>query len=443
MDNDAPSRLPFVLRALRHRNYRLFFFGQGLSLLGVWMQNLAMSWLIYRLTGDEFKLGLIGFAGQIPNLVFAPLSGVFADRWDRRKLLVITQVCSLIQASVLSVLVMGGYISRPEDAWYLIGLTALLGMINSVDIPVRQSFIVEMVGSREDIASAIPLNSFLMNMTRFVGPPLAGLVVALWGEGLCFLLNSVSYLAVIAALLAMKLTPREILPGGMRFREQFKEGLSYVYASREIRVVLLFLAAVAMVGVPYMVLMPAFAKTVLHGDARTQGLLMGSVGIGAVLGTLYQASRRKAGLGRIMGTGSIIFGVGLVLFSLCGVVWDRFAPPVLGRPISQLPANAALVLAGPVLMAVGFGQVSQLVSGNTLLQILVEDDKRGRVMSLHTVAFLGMMPIGSLLAGAVAKHIGPSQTVFLGGVLCLILAVLFLKSLASLPESRRESTADN
>jgi MFS family permease len=435
-------KLFFVLRALRHRNYRLFFFGQGMSLIGTWMQSLALSWLVFRLTGDEFKLGLVGFAGQLPNLVLAPMSGVFADRWDRRGLLLATQTLSMIQAAVLAALVLSGFVHQASDAWYLIGMSLVLGVINSVDIPVRQSFVVEMVGSREDLASAIPLNSFLVNGTRFLGPSLAGFVVAWWGEGLCFLLNSASYLAVIAALAAMKLSPRQHCNRKQQFRHELHEGLTYAWNTSHIRLVLLFLAVVSLVGIPYMVLMPAFAKDVFHGDARTQGLLLGMVGAGAVCGTFFLASQRSTlGLGRIMVVGSAVFGAALVAFSFCGVAWQWIAPRICGRTAAELPPNLVFWLAAPILATVGFGQVAQLVAGNTLLQMVVDDDKRGRVMSLHTVAFLGITPFGSLFAGMLARHIGPTRTVFAGGVLCLIGTAVFSARLSALQHAIAVSKA--
>ena len=447
-ERSVSGGLLFVLRALNHRNYRLFFFGHGLSLLGTWMQHLALGWLVFKLTGDEFKLGLVGFAGQLPNMVIAPMAGVFADRWDRRRILLGTQALSLLQAAGLATMVLTGFIRDPGDVWYLIGMSLLLGLINAVDIPVRQSFVVEMVGSREDLAAAIPLNSFLMNGTRFLGPSLAGLVVYWWGEGFCFLFNSASYLAVIAALLAMRLAPRARRVERHRFLHELHEGVSYAWRTPHIRLVLFFLATVSLVGIPYMVLMPAFAKVVFHGDSKTQGFLMGAVGLGAVCGTFMLASQRSPlGLGRIMATGTLVFGAGLTAFSFCGLTWDWLAPHLWGRPATELPPNLVLWLAGPVLAAVGFGQVSQLVAGNTLLQMVVEEDKRGRVMSLHTVAFLGTMPLGSLLAGTVARHLlGPTWTVFAGGLACLAAAAFFsarLRALRSVLEAagaRREET---
>ncbi|HOX37119.1 MAG TPA: MFS transporter [Candidatus Brocadiia bacterium] len=439
--DNRPIRLPYVLRALRHRNFRLFFFGQGLSLIGTWMQNLAVSWLLYRLTGDKFLLGLSGFVGQIPHLIFAPVTGVFADRVDRRKLLIATQALSMVQAAVLSALVLGGWINDASDAWTLIGLSFALGLVNSVDVPVRQAFVADMVDRKDDFASAVPLTSLLMNVTRFIGPSLAGIVVAWRGEGLCFLLNSASYLAVIFSLLAMRVLPREPRGGEMRFRRELVEGAKYTFSFPHIRLVLVFLAVLSLIGIPYRVLMPAFAKDVFHGDARTQGFLLGSVGIGAALATLFLASQKSVlELGRMMSIGSFVFGASLVGFAFCAPGWERLAPLVFGRAASELPPNMVMLLAGPALAAVGFGQVAQLVAGNTLLQLVVDDDKRGRVMSIRTVAFLGVAPFGSLLAGTVAGWIGPSWTVFECGALSLVGAVIFSSRLSALRESAAANT---
>jgi MFS family permease len=429
----SAARLPFILRALRSRNYRLFFFGQGLSLIGTWMQYLALSWLVFRMTGDEFKLGLVGFASQIPNLFFAPMTGVIADRWDRRRLLLLTQTLSLLQAATLAAMVLTGFVRDPADAWYLIGMSLLLGVINSVDITVRQAFVVEMVESRGDLASAIPLNSMLINATRFVGPPLAGLVVMAWGEGLCFVLNAASYLPVIAALLAMKLVPKNSTNQRRHFLHELREGFRYCWHTRAIRLVLLAIAMMSLVGIPYAVLMPAFAKDVFGGDAGTQGFLTGSVGVGAVIGTIFLAAQRTPRrLGNIIAFSTTLFGLALVAFAFCRNAWDFLAPKFYGHPAQDLPPNLILWLAGPLLAVVGFAQVGQLVSANTLLQTITDEDKRGRVMSLYTVAFLGFTPLGSLLAGGVARQFGPSGTVLIGGVLCLITSGIFAARLAAL-----------
>lgn len=435
-------RWPFALRALRHRNFQYFFVGQGLSVLGTWMQRLAMGWFVYRLTGDKLLLGVMDFAGQLPMLLLAPLSGVLADRWNRRSLLLCTQALSMLQAAVLSVLVLGGSISSGREAWYLVALSLAFGIVNAVDVPVRQAFVVEMVASREDLSSAIPLNSFLMNSTRFIGPPLAGLVVAWWGEGACFVTNAVSYLAVIVALLLMRLPPRPARRERTNMLRDLREGVVYCWRETHIRLSLLFLMVLSVVGIPYAVLMPAFAKDVFHGDARTQGFLLGAVGAGAVVGTLFLATRRSAvGLASIMTVSGGIFGAGLVLFSFSAPAWSRLAARLFGATAPDLPANSVLVLAGPALAAVGFGQVGLLVAGNTLLQTVVDDDKRGRVMSLRAVAFLGMAPVGSLLAGWAARHIGAGPTVFAGGVLCLLGAALFATRLPILRRAIKASYA--
>ena len=440
-DSDrAGARLPFVLRALRHRNYRLFFFGQGASLVGTWMQHMAMQWLVYRLTDSALMLGIVTFAGQIPNLVFAPVAGVFADRWNRRRLLLLTQSLSMLQAVTLAALMFTGVIHSASEAWALVAMSLFLGVVNSVDIPVRQSFVVEMVGSREELAGAIPLNSFLVNSSRFVGPSIAGLLVA-WagrrwgegaGEGACFLANALTYMSVLGALLAMRLTPRSRTTPPRRLSHELAEGLAYAWNTPHIRLLLLFLASLSLAGIPYMTLMAAFAKKIFAGDARLQGWLMGAVGLGAVGGTFMLASQRSPmGLGRIMSRGSMIFGSGLVLFALLGHFWDALGPAIYSGPAGP-PSWGVLPLAVPLLMAVGFGQVSQLTAGNTLLQTLVDDDKRGRVMSLHAVAFIGVAPLGSLAAGAIASHIGAPGTVLLGGAGCLTGAAIFAARLRAL-----------
>ncbi|HOX08369.1 MAG TPA: MFS transporter [Planctomycetota bacterium] len=446
-DRAAPRRLPFALRALRHPNYRLFFFGQGASLIGTWMQHMAMQWLVFRLTGSEVMLGVVSFAGQIPNLLFAPVAGVFADRWDRRRLLLVTQTLSMLQAAALAALMFSGQIRTPSDAWILVVMSLFLGLVNSVDIPVRQSFVVEMVGSREELAGAIPLNSFLVNSSRFIGPSVAGLLVA-WaaryagddaGEGSCFLVNALTYLGVLGALLAMRLTPRERTAPARRLGRELSDGLAYAWRTPHIRLILLFLASVSLAGIPYMTLMAVFAKEVFGGDARLQGWLMGAVGLGAIAGTFMLASRRSsAGLGRAMARGALVFGSGLMLFAALAFLWPRLWPALYAGRAAP-PVWAVLPLAVPLLMAVGFGQVSQLTAGNTLLQTLVDEDKRGRVMSLHTVAFLGVAPLGSLAAGAIARHLGAPATVLIGGAACLTGALLFSARLRALREHFAET----
>ncbi len=405
--NDNPpdsGRLTLILRALQHRNFRLFFIGQGISLIGTWMQTIALSWLVYRLTNSAFLLGVVGFAGQIPAFVIAPLSGVFADRWNRHRALVVTQSLSMIQATTLAILALTGAIA----VWQIILLSFLIGLINAFDIPVRQSFLSEMIERKEDLGNAIALNSSLFNSARLIGPAIAGVMVASVGEAVCFLLNAVSYIAVITALLRMRinrqpnpLPPRSVLHG-------LKEGFRYAFGFEPIRDVLLLVALVSLLGVGYTVLMPVYASAILHGDSHTYGFLMGAVGIGALSGALYLASRRTViGLGRWIARASVLFGAGLVAFSVARVLW------------------LSLIL----LVIIGFGMMVQMASSNTILQTIVDDDKRGRIMSLYTMAFMGMMPFGSLMMGSLASTVGVSETLMLSGLICIVASLIFARRL--------------
>jgi MFS family permease len=395
-----PRGLKFIFRALAHRNYRLFFGGQSISLIGTWMQQIAVSWLAYRLTGSAFWLGVVGFSTRIPALVFAPFGGVLADRWNRHRTLVVTQVLSMIQAMILAGLVLMGWIT----IWELIGLSLCLGTINALDVPVRQAYIVDMVESGEDLSNAIALNSTMVNGARLIGPSIAGILIAAVGEGMCFLLNGLSFIAVIAALLAMKVKIKEKKAGGQRIWQELKEGFSYAFGSLPIRSLILLLAMISLMGMPFMVLMPIFADKILHGGPRTLGFLAGATGIGALSGALYLASRKNAvGLMRVVGFASGIFGVGLILLSL----------------------SRALHLALFFMAVIGFGMIIEMAATNTLLQTLVDEDKRGRIMSLYAMAFMGMVPFGSLLAGSLADTIGTPETIMLSGICCILGSVVF------------------
>ena len=394
------AKLSLLLRAFKYRNYRLFFSGQCVSLIGTWMQTVALSWLIYRLTGSPLLLGVAGFAAQAPSLLLAPLTGPAADRFERRRILLVTQTLSMLQALALAALVLFGE-PRP---WQIIALASLLGVINAFDMPARQSFIVQLVERREDLANAIALNSSMFNSARLIGPSVAGLFIAAFGEGVCFLFNGLSYIGVIAALLAIK------LPAGpaaaRRDRGSFKEGLSYVFGFPPIRYLILMLAVGSLLGMPYAVLMPAYARDILHGGPRTLGFLMAAAGVGALAGALRLALlRHPAGLERRIPLFTFIFGAGLVAFSFS----TGFALSVL------------------LLACTGFGMVSFFASTNTVIQTLVDDDKRGRVMALHSLAFIGMAPLGSLMAGVVASHIGVARTMTASG-LCVLAATLAFAS---------------
>jgi MFS family permease len=401
----STGSVAFMLRALRYRNYRLFFGGQIVSLVGTWITTTATSWLVYRLTGSAFLLGLVGFAGQFPAFLLGPFAGIFVDRWDRHRLLVITQTAAMLQSFALAALTLGGHIT--------IGLVLLLniaqGIVNAFDMPGRQSFLIALIENREDLANAIALNSSMVNAARLVGPSIAGLVIAATSEGWCFLIDGISYVAVIAALLRMRIVRNAVTaPRRGGALQQFKEGFSYAFGFRPIRSIILLLALVSLVGVPYSVLMPIFAATVFHGGPHMLGLLMTSSGCGALVGALWLAARRSVvGLGRVIAIASGLFGLGLIGFSWSTALW----------------------LAIPCLVLTGFGFMVQMASSNTVLQTIVEDAKRGRVMSFYMMAFLGTAPFGSLIAGSLSSRIGAPQTLRIGGVCCLASAAWFARYL--------------
>lgn len=393
-----------MLSALRHRNYRLFFAGQGLSLIGTWIQQVAMSWLVYRLTGSAMLLGVIGFTSQIPSLVLSPFAGVLADRMNRRNILLATQLLSMAQAFTLGGLVLAGVV----QVWHIVVLSIMLGIMNAMDMPVRHSFTVEMVEDRRDLGNAIALNSSIFNGARLVGPSLAGILIAAVGEGVCFLINGVSYLAVIAALLAMRLRPGSRARTDGPLVQELREGFAYAWRNGPIRAVLLLVALVSLAGLPSTVLLPVFAGTILHGGAHTYGFLMTASGVGAFAATIYLASLRNTE--RLCGVISVavaVFSIGMALFALSSTLW----------------------LSIPLLFVTGFGMITQLASSNTILQTIVDEDKRGRIMSLYTVALMGMMPLGSLLAGALAGSVGVRATLLLGSAACLAGSLLFARRL--------------
>lgn len=391
----TPSRrVPSGLRALRHRNFQLFFGGQLISLIGTWMQSVAQSWLVYRLTGSSLLLGTVGFASQIPIFLLAPLGGAVADRQNRQRVVIFTQTASMVLALVLAAITLMGAIR----IWEVIVLAALLGAVNAFDIPARQAFIVEMVG-REDLMNAIALNSSMFNGARVVGPAVAGILVALVGEGWCFLLNGLSYIAVIAGLTLMDVSSRQPAEQPESQVEHILEGFRYARETLPIRVLLLLIGLVSLVAMPYTVLMPIFADRILQGGARGLGLLMGATGIGALAGALTLAMRKGLrGLGRWVAIGCASFGLSLVLFSVSRSFWLSF--------LLLLPA--------------GFSMMLQMAASNTLIQSMVPDRLRGRVMALYSMMFMGMAPVGALFAGAVADRAGAPVTVAIGGALALL-----------------------
>jgi len=388
------SPRPAIGRALRHRNYRLFFSGQSVSLIGTWITRIATSWLVYRLTGSALLLGLVGFCGQVPTLLLAPFAGVIVDRWDRHRILVWTQGLSALQSLSLALLSFSGTITV---AWVLV-LQVVQGMINAFDTPARQAFVVQMIEDRADLPNAIALNSTMVNGSRIIGPSIGGIIIALAGEGWCFLIDAISYVAVIASLLAMRVERAAPRTSTDSVLEELRAGFRYVSGFPPVRTSLLLLALVSAMGMPYTVLMPVIASRVLHGGAHTLGFLMTASGLGAVVGALYLASRPSVlGLGRVMVVSTLAFGAGLVAFGLARALW-----------ISLL-----------ILPIVGGGFMVEMAATNTILQTITKEHMRGRVMAFYTMAFFGTAPLGSLLSGLVADRIGASATIVAGGVVCL------------------------
>jgi MFS family permease len=400
------SRFHDLVRSLRHRNFQLFFSGQLISLIGTWMQNIAQAWLVYRLTGSSLLLGLVGFAGQIPIFLFAPLGGLAADRWNRHHVVIGTQVASMILAFILA----GLTLFHVVQVWEIIVLAALLGVVNAFDVPARQSFLIEMV-VREDLMNAIALNSSMFNGARVIGPAIAGILVARIGEGWCFFANAVSYIAVIIGLLMMKLGPLRTASKDSSPFEHIAEGFRFVRRTKPILALVLLIGLVSLVAVPYSVLMPIFADRVLRSGAHGLGILMGATGIGALLGALTLAIRRGVqGLGRVVGLSAGGFGVSLILFAFSRSFWLSVA----------------------LLIPVGYAVMLQMSSSNTLIQAMVPDELRGRAMAMYTMMFMGMAPVGSLFAGALADKIGAPWTVALGGLGAIAGAAAFLRRLPSL-----------
>jgi MFS family permease len=387
-------------RALRHRNFRLFFGGQSISLIGTWMTRVATSWLVYRLTGSALLLGVIGFAGQIPTFLLAPFAGVWVDRLDRRQVLVWTQALSMVQSLALAALTLSGWITIP----WLLALSAMQGVINAFDMPGRQAFMVKMVEDKADLSNAIAINSSMVNMARLVGPALAGMLIAVSSEGWCFLIDGISYIAVIASLLAMRLHGPVVKRAATSTLTELKAGWTYVSEFLPVRTILLLFALVSLMGMPFMVLMPIFAAQVLHGGPHTLGFLTASMGVGALLAALSMAARKSVlGLVKMIPIAAAVFGLGLIGFGLSRVFW----------------------LSMVMLMVTGMGMMQGMAGSNTIIQTIVSEDKRGRVMSYYTTAFVGMAPFGSLLAGTLARAIGAPGTVILSGSAVLLGAAWF------------------
>jgi MFS family permease len=401
-----------MVRSLHHRNFQLFFGGQLISLIGTWMDTIAEAWLVYRLTHSSLLLGLAGFASQIPVFLLAPIGGVVADRFNRHKVVIGTQAFSMLLASILSFLTL----TKRVTVMDVMVLAALMGCVNAFDIPARQAFLVDMVG-REDLMNAIALNSSMFNGARVIGPSVAGILVASIGEGWCFFANAVSYIAVIAGLLLMKIERTNTAGHEGSPIEHIKEGFRFVQNTAPIRAILLLLGLVSLVGMPYTVLMPVFATKILHGNARTLGVLMGATGIGALGGALMLASRTQLrGLGRFVFISCAGFGGALILFSL----------------------SRWYVLSVALLVPVGFCMMVQMASSNTLIQAMVPDVLRGRTMAVYSMMFMGMAPLGALLAGAAAEHITAPGTVALGGAIAIVGAIIFARHLPKIRVEARQ-----
>jgi MFS family permease len=405
------SRWQVAWRALRHRNFQLFFSGQLISLIGTWMQSVAQSWLVYRMTGSALLLGSVGFASQVPVFLFAPLGGIAADRFDRRYIVIATQTVSMLLAFILAALTL----FHKVQVWHVFVLASLLGIVNAFDIPGRQSFLVDMVG-KEDLMNAIALNSSMFNGARVIGPAIAGILVAKIGEGWCFFANAVSYIAVIIGLLLMRvISPlRAAMASPL---EHMMEGFRFVNQTAPIRALLLLLGLVSLVGMPYVVLMPIFADQILHGGARGLGILMGATGVGALLGALTLAFREGVkGLGRWVAWCCAGFGASLIIFALSRTFW------------------VSVIL----LLPVGYCMMLQMACSNTLIQVMVPDALRGRVMAVYSMMFMGMAPIGALFGGALAERLGAPHTIAIGGLASFLGACWFAQHLPKIRvEARR------
>ena len=398
-----------IFRSLRHRNYRLFFSGQSVSLIGTWMQRVALPWVVYRMTGSEVLLGVVGFAGTIPSFLLAPFAGVMIDRWSRYRVMLVTQIISMIQAGILAWLSLSGNL----EIWHILALSLALGCINSFDMPARHSFVIDMVGGKEDIGNAIALNSMMFNGARLIGPSVAGIVLASVGEGACFLINAVSYTFVISSLMMMNVKETREKKERVPISHEMKEGLDYIFGFAPIKHIILLLGLVSLMGASYQVLMPVYAKDVLQGDSHTYGFLMGGAGAGALLGAIYLASRDKVlQLGRLIPAATALLSAGLIAISL----------------------SNSFVISMFMIFFTGLGMMAHTAASNTIIQTIADDDKRGRVMSFYTMALMGTAPFGSLLAGWMAKVIGTPWTIFIGGAACLIGALVFFRRL---PELKR------
>jgi MFS family permease len=410
--------LQFLVRALGSRNFRLFFFGQAVSLIGTWMQLIAMRWLVYRLTKSELMLGMVGFISDAPLFLLVPFAGVLADRLKRHRIMVVTQSLSALQAALLALLVLTDQVA----VWHVFVLGGLLGIVSAFDITARQAFIVDIIEERANLPNAIALNSFIFNGALLVGPAVAGILIAMVGEGPCFALNSLSYLAVLGALFLMKIPEKTFSASPLDFKAAIMEGAAYTFTSVPMRSIMMLVAAVSLVAASYTLLMPVFAEDILRGGPRVFGYLMSATGVGALAGAIFLASRRRLkGLAEMIVIAGALYGVGLVALSF----------------------SSSLAIALIIALALGISLMLQMASSNTIVQSIVDDQKRGRVMSLFVMARRGIESLGSLLFGAIANWVGTPRTLMIGGVFCLLAVAAFATKLRSIRHASRSFDNDN
>lgn len=389
-----------VFRALRHRNFALFASGQAVALVGYWMQSLAQSWLLYRLTGSAMLLGVLGFASSLPILLLAPLAGLWSDRANLHRTMFTIQALEMLQAIAMAALAVAGIIAP----WHIITLSMAMGVLVAIEIPVRHAYLLELVGGKDDLSNAVAVNSLIGNAGRLVGPAIAGVVIAAYGEAACFVVNALTFVAVLVSFMMIRVRPSPRPASHPPLMRGLAEGFAYAWRSVPIRLLLTVLAAVSLLATPYMTLMPALVRDVYGGGANAMGFLVGAAGLGGVCGTLFLASRPNVrGLVGVIAGASFGAGAALALLSWTGRIW----------------------IALPLLAMTGFGILVTSVSVNMILQTIVDDDKRGRVMSLYTAAFLGMAPLGAIAAGTLADFIGVGPTLTAGGILSA-LAGLYL-----------------
>jgi MFS family permease len=399
--------LSTIFRSLRYRNYRLFFAGQSISLVGTWMQRIALPWLVYHMTGSVLLLGVVSFAGQVPTFILSPFAGALTDRWNRYRVLLLSQVFSLIQAMILAVLSLTGII----QVWHIAVLSIILGCINAFDVPSRHAFVINMVEKKEDIGNAIALNSMMFNGARLIGPSVAGVMLATTSEGVCFLINAISYLFVVISLMMMKRVKNEAKGARGNLIRDMKDGFNYVFGFAPIKYLIILLAIVNLMGASYQVLIPVFAKEILQGGSATFGFLVGAGGVGALAGAVYLASKETIiRLGRLIPASTILFSAGLIVLAFI----------------------KSFFLSGILMVFIGLGLMLQTAASNTVLQTITDDDKRGRVMSFYTLAIMGTAPFGSLLGGFLARTMGTPVTILAGGIICLAGGLIFLKKLPDL-----------